>query len=218
MQLPKRFLPFYQHVLAHDDLTTELVQEPVVYCNGLPCGGVFEAETYHLRVATGRPYKVWAPIFVHEFAHYLQYQEDIPECDAMLLNGDVYVGYLADQWLAGNVELNRKQRLRYFRAMQALELDCERRTCLLLAQWKLGVDRDAYGSMANAYVLSHEVALQHRVWLRPRALTTNLRRLQELLPTYLLPQAEYWDRGRFQDAFDFLLAVCMGPITGGKVA
>jgi len=211
----QRLQPFLDHLASLEDLTVELVPERFFYLGGLPCGGVFGEDDMTIRVATKRPFQVWAGTLVHEYCHYLQQQEQTDEWRSLTLSDGTDLCSIINYWLCGHVELTPEHRAHYLRAAAALELDCERRALGVIADWRLGLNKHTYAAMANAYVLSHEVALEHRVWIRPGSFTRHLTTLKSFFPDHLHAFECYHDRKRWREASDFLRTVCMGPVASG---
>lgn len=205
--------PLLDHIDSLDDLTVELAPRVTIYCGGLPCGGYFDSGTGSICVAVKRPFDIWAGTLSHEYSHYEQWREGTSEWSATTLPDGTDVSSLIDEWLSGSIELDTVEVSRYMRIIASLELDCERRSLENISRWEIPLDKHKYAVMANAYVLSHEVAWKHRVWLKPQSLSKHFTTLEYLFPDSLHSVDCYADPVLWSEAFDFLRSVCMGPVS-----
>jgi len=184
-----------------------LIPKPHILVNGVPAGGCFDCVGGMVRVATGRPRKIWSQTLVHEVCHMHQWREKTDLWNAQDIGG-IDVGNFVNYWLTGMIELNWHQRNRYFGLVRQLELDCEMRTAETIGKMAFGIDQAQYIAQANAYIFFHEVALRNRVWIKPKSLTQQSRRLDELCPSEFLPADDYADVETWCDLHDFLLQKC----------
>lgn len=99
---------------------------------------------------------IWPGVLAHEYGHYLQYKEGMPEF--ALSNHQMF-----DEWINGNLELEPGQVDEMTIVIQVLERDAEARAISLIKEYKLG-DVVRYTQQANKYVMSYEIGRRHRQW------------------------------------------------------
>lgn len=132
------------------------------------CSGYFDENPLSFHLATGKPQKEWAPIFLHEYGHFEQWKEGnaaykaLDDCEPF------------DRWVNHDIELDDKTIQLYVRTIQACELDCERRVVSYIKNKNLKMDTQAYIKRANSYVLFYNMVAETRLWYR--------------LPPYSIPQ------------------------------
>jgi len=115
-----------------------------------------------LGVALGGDWTDTFPVFLHEYAHLTQWAEGIALWTDLFRDG-VEANDWMDRWLAGE-DLPAEQVAWMFRAVRAIEMDCERRALALIERLNLPLDPVVYARKANAYVLFYHHAQRDRSW------------------------------------------------------
>lgn len=114
-----------------------------------------------LAYAKGQPVEKWFPVLVHEYNHMLQWLEGDPLWHTEdLADSDDYLW----AWLQGDEELDPELAKAYAMCNLRLELDCERRSVVMIEDMGLPLDVPKYIKTANSYVLFYHPMLKHRRW------------------------------------------------------
>jgi hypothetical protein len=116
-----------------------------------------DEEDNEFRVAVGKPIKDWLPTYVHEYAHFLQWQEGFPGYN------DYPMDELED-WTRGSIYITPGRAWEITRAIQRVELDAERKVGDLVKEYGLPVDMEQYNKSANAYLLMYNVIALFGSW------------------------------------------------------
>ena len=141
-----------------------VVDKPFVEISPLiGCSGFFDEKEKVLAVAIGKSVEAWSTTLAHEFCHMRQWIERAP-CwlDVEHEQSDIVL----ENWLAGK-EYGDHQLDKALRASMLVELDCERRTLLLLKDLNAPIDLEQYAQKANAYIMSYVTVRRTRKWYDP---------------------------------------------------
>jgi len=157
----KRFLGDAVEYLIDNRVAVDLQRVKRVKLQGdLTSKGYFDLPK-KMVMGTAWPLKKWLATFVHEYCHAQQYIEHSRlawEYDNAL-GMDKY-----DDWLEKKADMTKEELTECTRAVQALELDCERRVVRLIYKYNLPLDVDDYIRRANAYVLFYVYVAKHQRW------------------------------------------------------
>lgn len=164
--------------LAEAGITVQLVSKTRLLSNNQPFAGYFDETTSMLEVATDKPEIEWFSIFVHEYCHFLQYEDGV----FAAYKPDVWADFTA--WHQKTRRLPKDQAKKYCRIIQLVELDAERRSVELIKRHDLPIDLDTYIKGANSYVWSYNMVLKHRQWPKKTPITEP--EILELCPTELI--------------------------------
>jgi hypothetical protein len=115
-----------------------------------------------LACAVGKPVDQWFEILIHESCHMDQWVEQTEIWDDQYLNG-IDCDKRMDQWLAGK-EFTEEEYTYFIRIMQAVEIDCERRSVDKINQFNLPVNITSYIKKANSYLFFYSVMLHTHKW------------------------------------------------------
>lgn len=116
-------------------------------------------DTITIAVAKGRI--DWLSILIHESCHLDQWVQKakVWTQDERWCNGSGII----DEWLSGKHYPVKSVRRAILRAIK-LELDCERRALVKIAEYNLPINTTSYIQKANAYILSYHRVLATRKW------------------------------------------------------
>ena len=135
--------------------------------------------------------KRWFAILVHEYCHFLQWEES---CPLYARFDRHYAGW--DSWLLGLKNLRSKDLHIKFLAIRNLELDCEMRTVKLIKKYNLPVDVKKYIQDANAYMFFYAYVKKYRTW--PDAPISQ--KIKDIMPVKFLKQNTYNEMSqKFED-------------------
>jgi len=127
----------------------------------LRCNGYFDLGPPQFCVGMKKPEKDWLRIFVHEYCHFKQWIDK----ELVFTNFDKIDGMdNYDDWVNHEAELTKKQILECTRAIQALELNCEKRVVDMIKLFQLPINIHENICRANAYVLFYNYVMKHRYW------------------------------------------------------
>lgn len=153
------------------EVSLNLVNKEFITVSGSPCSGYFNEDGLKLICAVKKPLEKWFPVFIHEYCHYKQYEE---ECDVWT---NIYVDLpngksksaitIIDELIAGK-EISKSLAKKAIRIVQNLEKDCEQRTFNLIMDYGLHkiIDPTEYIKRANAYILFHNVIIKYNKWYK----------------------------------------------------
>ncbi len=179
----RRFIEHVRKECEKHGVTFRLVDaEAVDQGDGCGCQGFFDGINKVLSVAKRN--RGWHTVLAHEFCHLRQWTEDAPvwmECKR-------YENWFFD-WVAGRIEKPKRLTDAAADAFRELELDCERRTTVLIRRWKLPCDLKLYVRAANAYVLYYTFIRYNRVWYSRGPY--RIHHIMAPLPTRFMPKAWY---------------------------
>ena len=131
---------------------------------GMPCSGWF-TETPKLMFAVGmaKPFEQWALVYVHEFGHFTQWRDQIPEWQGVTIDGLYYDNFL-NHWLERGLHFAPWKVDKFINAIIAVEADCERRAIKLIEEYELPFDTEEYAQKANAYVHFYNYIRENKKW------------------------------------------------------
>jgi hypothetical protein len=144
------------------------------------CGGsfgeIYEGEPPEFEVAMGSSPERWVGVFVHEYAHFLQHLDKEPLFMDSSKPLDRFWKYL---------EKKRKTfKWEDVRAIQAMELDCERRAVEVIRKNKLPIDIKTYIREANTALLFYNEAARKQSWvIKKGRLPYEIPELKAMMPT-----------------------------------
>lgn len=144
--------------------------------------GFFNDEPLTFAVALDKAFKDWFLVFIHEYAHFLQYLENPlwfrQECQKI----DLFFSWLDGQDLA------QKDIEEYSISAMQLEADCEKRALLNIDKFGLGeiVDRIEYCQKANSYFNFYHYVAKHRKWYKLGGEPYSLESVWKSFPTHLV--------------------------------
>ena len=121
------------------------------------CSGFFDSSVMEFAVAIGKPQKEWVEIFIHEYCHFNQWEE---QCDVWTAEGD----NILDEWLYNKKLKLTKKIGKKLRNTQACELDCEKRVIETIKKYNLEIDVDQYIRKANSYVYMYNMVIKEKMW------------------------------------------------------
>ena len=131
------------------------VESQIGKCSGYFSGG---GDRQALVVSNPRNSITRLGILIHESCHMDQYLEKAKVWRNV--GGEHYV-YIAN-W--ANNPRSRKGGLECFKAVVKLELDCEKRVCRKIREYKLPLDIPEYIQNANYYLFTYIIAKAERRW------------------------------------------------------
>jgi hypothetical protein len=135
---------------------------------GVQCSGFFSPQE-GLHIAIGKPISQWVTVLAHEYCHLLQWRKSAKvwkDVEFSIGKDSFDSSTVIDEWLGGK-EFSEEVLDRAFDAIISLELDCERRTALLLKKLKAPIDIEEYTQKANSYVLFYRECRKTRKWYDP---------------------------------------------------
>ncbi len=130
-----------------------------LYTNGL-----FDHTIPKLSVAFDKPLEEWSLIFIHEYSHFLQWNENDPiywsDC---VFGRDLYENYIQGQ----EVNLSKNRLHFIIDKIQLIELDAEKRSVDILERWNFS-DKTIrkYTKRANSYIFFHEILKIKNSWYK----------------------------------------------------
>lgn len=95
-------------------------------------------------------------IFVHEYCHFLQWQEKIPLWDTVRTSNKKF-----DNWLQQKTD---EIDIEDIRNIQRLEVDCDRRAIQCIKDNNLPIDIPSYIKESNGYIMSHNIMFKSRTF------------------------------------------------------
>ena len=158
------------------------------------CSGYFEddAEKVVFACAMKRDWRLWFPIFVHEFCHFEQWR-DRREWWESLKIGDLEGLDLALEHWAGKREATPTEVIAWCMMSAEAELDCERRVLAKIAAHGFPIDPKEYAKKANSYVAYYYAMPELRGWCNGER-PYEVPEIMALMPEHLnLSEHEYWN-------------------------
>lgn len=144
----KQFIGVAIHHLITKQVSIHLIPEKRIE----ECNGYFDQGVPVLKVATGKPEQEWLPIFVHEYCHFIQWQNKEFKDEDTGINWELW-----DDWSFGKQEVKREIIVPMLYSIRDVELDCDRKALELIKQYDLPIDQMDYIRRANAYALFYNV-------------------------------------------------------------
>lgn len=157
-------------------------------CDNMKVSGYFmDVPEPTLACAIGKSTEKWFEVLVHESCHMDQWSENTDLWENQYIN-EVDCGTQVDEWLAGK-EFHEDEYMYYMRTMQALEIDCEKRSVEKILTLGLGIDSKSYTKRANSYLFFYTVMLHTRKWCD--VAPYDVPEIVELMPDCFLSVEEY---------------------------
>jgi len=145
-------------------VTVRLVDAEQADCGGSKVGGYFDENAPEFVVATGGPTHVWLSVFVHEYCHFRQSQNETASWTAKLA-GECCPQEAFDAWLAGVVEMTPEQLRAAVGLVLTMERECETMALeTLQGTPEIPIDREWYIRAANVYLGFYGVVMRTRRW------------------------------------------------------
>jgi hypothetical protein len=145
-------------------VTVTLATEESSGFGGGKLGGYFDEDGPTFFVAQAVSPQVWLSVFVHEYQHFRQWQNNYATWMAKL-GGDCCAWYVFDAWLQGVVELTPQQRDDALRIILECERECELMTLAEIEKHPgIGLTNQWYHRAANVYLAWYGVARLMRQW------------------------------------------------------
>ena len=192
--IKSEFEPVLDHGISlHLDLDNNHVG-----AGDLACSGYFDNIEKEIHVAIGsKDPKDWFTTFLHEYCHYRQWVEQTPEWIASQECEEKNSDDFLDQWLSGEIEYGDVEGL--LRSIMLVELDCEKRTALLLDDYPEVIDVEEYIQKSNAYAAFYKQVLLKRKWYNPEKAPYLNKDIYLKMPTEFLSPECYWEKYEFDD-------------------
>jgi len=148
--------------------------------------GYWDHNRMELACAIGQPQENWLPIFVHEYAHFTQWQE---QCEtwvkAEMPMGDeetkVTYSDLMWEWMEGSY-FPVSQIKGSLDAARELEADCERRSLKLIKKFQLPICTKFYAKKSNAYVHFYNAIFRFKKWYEIGKEPYNIPEILDVMP------------------------------------
>lgn len=125
--------------------------------------GYFDEDEKVLSVAVKKPLEDWFPIFVHEYAHFLQWREKAPIWHHSFFNGIDRCDTIF-LWVKHKKRFSLKDVKLHTARTRDIEVDCEKRAVKLIHKYKLPINYLIYTSQANSYLYFYNYAVLKRRW------------------------------------------------------
>jgi hypothetical protein len=148
-----------------------------------------------------RKHRMWFEVLVHEYCHLLQdldWKAGKREGKWFMDPKLTWMWPAWDSWITNQRELSAETATKCTRAMQAMELDCERRALKFLRLHRFRtVDLKHYICQSNAYIWSYEAARLTRRWSNRRR-PYKVREIERMMPDRLIAER---DLGRLPEGY-----------------
>lgn len=131
--------------------------------DGDECAGYFNEGDKELVVATKKSFKNFFPIFLHEFCHFKQWQNDEPLF--MKISKNTELDSDMWNWLQGK-DIPIKRVRKSINAYRRMELNCEEKAVKYIEEFKLSINKEPYIQAANVYVLFYGILEKTRKWYK----------------------------------------------------
>ena len=122
----------------------------------------FKDRAPELACAIGKPEQEWMKILIHESCHMDQWVE-YPELWLSQYSEGKNSDRIMDNWISGK-NFSEQQYTHAIRTMQAIEIDCEKRSAQKIIDLGLPINVSEYIKNANSYVLFYSIILKTRAW------------------------------------------------------
>lgn len=179
----KEFLNFVKNKCEENKVEFNLSKEEHLIMGGFQCSGYFDEKKPELAVATGKPFKDWIEILVHEYCHLNQFLEKSHEWTERMIGG-IESSAILDLWLNKQIELNPGQLFDCVMRIITVEKDCEIRSVEVILDKKLPINTDLYIRKANAYVLGYHVIKNNRRWYNNNKSPYSIEKVTDLMPNH----------------------------------
>jgi len=145
-------------------------------CRGLWDDG--EKKNLKLYCATAGDEKIWVPIFVHEYCHFLQWKDRCPEW-----KGAQKYTEEDDRKILRNEKMHPVRLRNSIKRIRDLEEDCEKRTVQVLK--KYGANKafiEGYIQRANTYLYFYTYLKFYREWYPKDKVVTKMKQITRVAP------------------------------------
>jgi hypothetical protein len=145
-------------------IVSETDQVPYPDGGNIVCSGYFlDVPHLTLAVSVGTPWEDAFPVLIHEHRHMRQCLEKSAVWTDLAVKKGVDCCTVVDTWLGG--QRYRAETVKHsFKAVRAVEFDCEKRVIEFIKERNLPIDIKEYAQKANAYVAFYLYAEKHRKW------------------------------------------------------
>lgn len=188
----QRIVDFLQDIseqFARTGCTLKLVPERTVpfIDDSTRVNGYWDEDAKCLVAAVDQPLDQWLPLVAHEFAHYRQWLERREPYTAVMkeVEQGLTVEDLGFGWLEGKHKLSKKKIKLYIGQLRDMELDCERRTLMLIKEYGLPINTVHYAKKAAAYAHFYNVLIETKKWYEPMNEPYNNPVILEYMPSNL---------------------------------
>lgn len=140
-----------------------------------------------LACAIGKPERDWYEILVHESCHMDQWVQKDPlwlNIDSNGIDSDKGM----DEWLGGK-QFSVDEYTHFIRTMQAVEIDCEKRSVKKILDLNLDIDTPSYIKRANSYLFFYSIMLETHKWCD--VAPYNVPEIVNMMPSHFLEEHEY---------------------------
>jgi hypothetical protein len=182
-KLPKPILDYIQMRLddtSYHEVNIDFRRGKNIKIDGTFFTGCFYDEEWEITIATGRPWQIWFPIFIHETCHFDQWKEGVDVWNRLQYKGrDIYE--IIDTELDSQ---NPDMKLFWecITRMRDMELDCEKRTLAEIKKYKLPIDVPELIRGINVYMYWHMVVYVLRRYHDKKYGTESSLKLRKYMP------------------------------------
>lgn len=121
------------------------------------CNGYFDYCGRRLVVATARSIDIWISDFIHEYCHFLQWEEGYRQ--------DYDTPWIElDEWLTETKDHSIERIIIHCQYIKELERENEQRAVNLIRERGLDINLPSYIRSSNAYLWFHDVLPEIRYW------------------------------------------------------
>ena len=153
------FIKFVKKSLKEYGFKLKLIDD-VLRIDASEVSGYFEEESKSIKVST--KYEKYLGVLVHEFNHFQQYIEN----DPLYFNGVEHIDKVWN-WLSDDFKFSGEgHKKEAFRAVIAMELDCERRSVAMIKEYQLDVPLDEYIIDAYIYLSYYNFMKKYKTWYK----------------------------------------------------
>ena len=151
------------------------------------CSGEFESNCYpKISVATGKPFKRWFPILVHEYSHFLQWKDR----KSIWYNKTCDTAYSKYFQLLDTPHVTSEELFNLQIWVQRLEQDCDRRAVEIIEKYSLPIDIKLYIRQSNSYIWYYNVVSELCLWRSAKS-PYDVSTIQENCPSSFIPESRY---------------------------
>jgi len=169
-----KFIAFAEKQL--EKASIKCILAPTTYVTvegGVRVNGYFDESEGVLKVAVNKPEEEWFSIFVHEYAHFCQCQENCKAWRNTIING-VDICDTLFLWVKHKNNYPLKTVKLHMARTRDIEADCEKRTVDLIHKYKLPLNPLQYIAQANSYLYFYNYSvIKRRWWKKGHAPYTN---------------------------------------------
>lgn len=106
------------------------------------------------------PFDRWFPIFLHEYGHYLQWDEFCEEWQDVVDNNAYTVFF---SWLKGDDNISKQEAHAACKKIRTLEQHCDNKVIDLIKKHDLNINIEQYAKQSNAYISGYEFMKERRM-------------------------------------------------------